>query len=84
MGFYLTKSVTRGPVVPHDIRSLLKRERVRRGWTYDDVGRQIGIGPSVVRAMENGTGTARHRYETLQLWAGLFDYEIGISITKRD
>lgn len=76
--------MTRGCHVPPEIRSLLKRERVESGMSLREASRQIGIGEGRLRDLENGHGREGARYETIMLWAALFQYEISITVTKRE
>lgn len=78
------RRITRGYKVPADIRALLKSERIERGWDVREAARKLGLNHDFFRALENGTGRVTHRLETVQLWAGLFGYEAGIVLTKRE
>lgn len=79
----LRRQQIRGLTIPAAMRNTLRRERLRRGLGLQELACQIGVHVEHLRRMENGSLKFKVKVETLQIWAGLFGYEIGLVMTKQ-
>lgn len=70
-----TKKVV-GNFVDEEIRELIKLERSKRGWSYEELGRRIGVSASYIFRLEKGQ-RQNPSTKVLKALCELFDIDPG-------